>query len=79
LFDLQCTICERFTAFTPISIRASQSKEVFLLIRRMRKQSTKGTIQTESDEDRLRKQLNLPPDVPIPNIKGAKVTVKGFA
>jgi hypothetical protein len=45
----------------------------------MREQTTKGTIQTENDEMRLRKQLNLPPDVPIPNVKGAKVTVKGFA
>lgn len=39
LFDLECSLCERFQALTPFQIRREKAKEVFLLIKRLNKKN----------------------------------------
>nr|DAK15291.1 MAG TPA: protein of unknown function DUF393 [Caudoviricetes sp.] len=43
-FDLECNLCERFPAFTPVTIRRSPAHEIFLIVRRLKKQRKKKRI-----------------------------------
>jgi hypothetical protein len=45
LFELEVGLCERFTAFTPISLRKEKAREVFLLITRNINYSNKNSKQ----------------------------------
>lgn len=41
LFDMQISLCNRFPALTPFSIRKEPAREVFLLISRYNHQNSK--------------------------------------
>ena len=53
LFDMTVSLCDRFPAFTPLSIRQAPAREVFTMVVRYNKHAKKEKKNTTKDGKRI--------------------------
>ena len=59
-FELQCNLCDRFPAFTPVTIRKSAAHEIFLIVKRLQTVRTKKENATHIENVNGKKRCYVP-------------------